>query len=224
MKSLFKKLTPVLLFGIISTSAVAGIKVDRTRLIYNESDNGVVLNVTSLGKQDILIQSWITEVDGKRETQQLMVVPPVQQLAAGQSRAVRVLNKGSNLPHDRESVFWLHVQEIPKKDGNQTNTLKLAIRNSLKVFWRPAEIAKEASSYSTLLNKVKTNRVGNTLIIENPTPFYLTVNKVAGGNNKVQLVNKMIPPFGKMNVNITLPTVTHLVFIDDFGGFPEKKL
>ncbi|WP_274242167.1 MULTISPECIES: fimbrial biogenesis chaperone [unclassified Enterobacter] len=219
-----KSVITIILLCLLGSAAEAGIKVDRTRLIYNEGDNGVVLNVTSLEKQDMLIQSWVTEVDGKRESQQMLVVPPVQQLAAGQSRAVRVINKGKSLPRDRESVFWLHVQEIPKKDNKQTNTLKLAVRNSLKVFWRPAAIAKEATNYSALLSKVETSRSGNTLTIENPTPFYLTLNKVVGGSNKVQLVNNMISPFGKVNINLTLPTVTKLVFIDDFGGFPEKQL
>lgn len=224
MKKIFTKIVPALFLSLITTTALAGIKVDRTRLIYNEGDNGVVLNVTSLEKQEMLIQSWVTEVDGKRETSQLMVVPPVQQLAAGQTRAVRVLHKGASLPRDRESVFWLHVQEIPKKDASQSNTLKLAVRNSLKVFWRPASIAKEATNYAAILNKVITHRAGNVLTIENPTPFNLTVNKVKGSNNKTQLVNKMIPPFGKMDVSLTVSIATGLVFIDDFGGFPEKKM
>ena len=224
MTTVFNRFIPVLFLSLISATASAGIKIDRTRLIYNEGDNGVVLNVTSLEKQEMLIQSWLTEADGKRETQELMLVPPVQQLAPGQTRAVRVLRKGGALPRDRESVFWLHVQEIPKKDASRTNTLKLAVRNSIKVFWRPAAIAKEASNYAARLNKVTTRRAGNTLTIENPTPFNLTLNKVVGGNNHVQLVNKMVPPFGKMDVNLTLSAVSHLVFIDDFGGFPEKKL
>ncbi|EBY6849599.1 molecular chaperone [Salmonella enterica subsp. enterica] len=224
MKTLFRKCIPFLMLSLVSTAAIAGIKIDRTRLIYNEGDNGVVLNVTSLEKQDMLIQSWLTEVDGKKETQQLMVVPPVQQLAAGQTRAVRVLHKTSNLPRDRESVFWLHVQEIPKKDNNQTNTLKLAVKNSLKVFWRPAKVAKEFTNYNALLKKVKTYRTGNTLTIENPTSFYLTVNKIKGGNSKFQIVNKMIPPFGKMDITTTISSIEYIVFIDDFGGFPEKKI
>lgn len=213
-----------MVFGLMSYGSIASIKVDRTRLIYNEGSNGVVLNVTSMDSTDMLIQSWLTESNGNQETKTMIVVPPIQQLTAGQTRAVRVLNKGGNLPKDRESVFWLHVQEIPQKDKSQTNTLKLAVRNSLKVFWRPASIANEAANYSKILSKVKWIRSDSKLMIENMTPFYLTLNKIVGSNNQIQLVNRMIPPFGKLDLTLSISEASRLVFIDDFGGFPEIAL
>ncbi len=58
---------------------------------------------------------------------------------------MHVFYTGEPLPQDKESVFWLNVQEsLPKPDANKAgvNRLQLNSRSRIKLFFRPAQDIK----------------------------------------------------------------------------------
>ncbi|WP_163540299.1 fimbrial biogenesis chaperone, partial [Klebsiella pneumoniae] len=55
---------------------------------------------------------------------------------------LRIKKLPSSLPADRESVFFLNVLDIPPRPENlqNQNTVQLAIKSRIKLFYRPAAL------------------------------------------------------------------------------------
>lgn len=56
-------------------------------------------------------------------------------LAGNKDRYLRFVYSGSGLPTNRETVYWINVQEIPPS-AKQENVLQIAIRTRVKLFYR----------------------------------------------------------------------------------------
>lgn len=71
-----------------------------------------------------------------RSRHSLMVSPKQKQI-------IRIIKTDTNLPKERESLFWLNVQEIPPKpeakDGDGS-MLAIAMNNRVKLIYRPTAI------------------------------------------------------------------------------------
>ena len=68
-------------------------------------------------------------------------------------------------------------------------------------------------------------KLDKQLLIENPTPFYVTIKSASSKNNPNILI-PMIAPFSKQKVNLVdskINTINYIL-IDDFGGeFKDNK-
>ncbi|TOL40502.1 molecular chaperone, partial [Vibrio parahaemolyticus] len=67
--------------------------------------------------------------------------PPVQRVEPEKSSQVRIeaLPEISQLPQDRESVYYFNLREIPPK-SDKPNVLQLALQSKIKLFYRPKSI------------------------------------------------------------------------------------
>lgn len=68
-----------------------------------------------------------------------MTTPPLSVLEGKKQQILRVLYQGQGLPDDRESLFWLNVQEVPQK-AKSANSLQIAMRQRIKIFYRPDKL------------------------------------------------------------------------------------
>lgn len=57
----------------------------------------------------------------------MQAIPPILKLAGNKDAILRFVYSGSGLPTDRETVYWINVQEIPPS-AKQENVLQIAIR------------------------------------------------------------------------------------------------
>src|SRR5690606_20062113 len=57
-------------------------------------------------------------------------------LAPGEEALVRTIYAGQGLPGDRESLFWINIQEIPPR-SEAANALQVAIRTRIQLLYRP---------------------------------------------------------------------------------------
>lgn len=66
-----------------------------------------------------------------------VATPPVFALNGHKENEIRVMYTSGQLPADRESLFWVTVANIPQADSQQQNTLQIAVRSRMKLFYRP---------------------------------------------------------------------------------------
>jgi P pilus assembly chaperone PapD len=125
---------------LLAAPAQAGIVLNTTRVIYQAKDREVSFVVHNSGAADILAQSWL-EAEGSANADNLpfVVTPPLARMAGNARQMIRVIYAGEGLPEDRESVLWLNVQEIPQ--SAKDNQLQIAIRQRIKLFYRPASLS-----------------------------------------------------------------------------------
>ncbi|WP_409519275.1 molecular chaperone, partial [Pseudescherichia sp.] len=115
MKAIYSGLLTVLLAAGVCSTVQAALTVDRSRLVMNEEDRSISINVNNRNTQDpYLAQGWMEDEKEQKLTGPLMVLPPVQRVEAGGKTLVRLQTTPdiAKLPKDRESVFYFNLREI----------------------------------------------------------------------------------------------------------------
>ncbi|MBU9843752.1 fimbria/pilus periplasmic chaperone [Rahnella sp. FRB 231] len=186
----------------VSSAARAGVVIGGTRVVYGENksgkQSGVSLSLRNNSDYPWLIKSlvisggvWPGTVKSN-EKSPFIITPPLFVLKGGRESAVRIINLQDNLPKDRESLFTLTIASIPsgKISGN---SVQIAVRSQLKLLYRPASLkgnVKEA------YKKLRWKRTAKRLIIENPTPYYVTLFDVQINGHPIRNAG-MVAPFSK---------------------------
>jgi P pilus assembly chaperone PapD len=216
-----------LLSVVVAQQAQAAIALDRTRVVFDGSQNSVSLNVSNQNKQlPYLAQGWIEDEGGNKIQSPLTVLPPVQRIEPGKPSQVKIqaLPGARLLPQDRETVYYFNLREIPPK-SNKPNTLQIALQTRIKLFYRPAAIAM-AKNVPPPQQQVTLSRQGDKYQVSNPTPYYVTIVDVAGkkdGPGVKGFEPLMVPPKGKLMMNISAASVGNspvLTYVNDYGGRP----
>lgn len=214
---------------ISSQASYAAIALDRTRVVYNESDKSISLNISNENKQlPYLVQAWIEDENGKKINSPITVVPPLQRIEAQAKSQVRLLSLPaiSALPKDRETVFYFNLREIPPR-SDKPNTLQIALQTKVKLFFRPKSIVvNELDRASPWQEKLVMEREGNKYLLKNPTPYYITIVSATTGAKKEvdEFTPLMIAPFSSDYINapaLKLGDSPILTYINDYGGHPQ---
>lgn len=227
-----KKFTLFLLGALASQTAFASVVINQTRVIYPGDMKFVSVQLVNESDKTHLVQSWLDEGDPSAAPEKIKVpfsiTPPVVKMDAhsGQTLKITGINTAS-LPADRESVFWLNVLDVPPKpEGSADNYLQVAIRNRIKVFYRPASLQELDSS---VIEKVSISTSGSHACLKNNSPYFLTIPQVVawqGGQLKQERTDNLlsdtvfIPPFGCALVpdKIRSGTQYRLTWLDDYGA------
>lgn len=224
LKSYLLKTVTLIIFAN-TFSANAALTVDRSRLVFNEKDKSVSINVSNRNMQDpYLAQGWMEDEKETKLTGPLLVLPPVQRVEAGSKTLVRIqaLPDISKLPKDRESVFWFNLREIPPK-STKPNVLMLAMQTRLKVFWRPDSLKVDPMADTVPGTESLTlTKQGGSLVVTNPTPYHFSFVELRSsltGKGVEGFEPAMVAPKSSLSLEHTISTTTPvLMFVNDYGS------
>jgi len=216
----------------ISMNASASVVINETRVIYPASAKFVSVQLVNDSEQTHLVQSWIDEGDASAAPEKVKVpfslLPPVVKMSghAGQALKISAMNTHS-LPKDRESVFWLNVLDVPPvPEGSGDSYLQVAIRNRIKLLYRPDQLSDLDSSVA---EKITVSTSGGHTCLKNNSPYYMTIPQVVtwqGGELKQSRKDNLlaetafIPPFGCALVSSKIQSggQYRLTWLDDYGA------
>lgn len=223
----------LILVGLWPIVASAGISLDATRLIMAADDQGKGVRIGVMSGMDsltpYLVKTKITQdVEGTQTEVPFLVTPPIFRLDPGRSQQLLVIPKRIELASDRESVFYLSVSALPSTSevehisNNQTRgQLIVATGTIIKLFYRPAGLPISQREAMSQLQFTHTN---STLMVKNPTPFYITLTSLSIGGVSLpvgQLQGRsMLAPFTQeifTNVSPRQGVITWTA-INDYGG------
>ncbi|MEI7153030.1 molecular chaperone [Pectobacterium carotovorum] len=212
-------------------SAYSALSLDRTRVIFNdEEQSATVMLMNQNAENPFLAQSWLTDDQHNKVTTPLMVLPPLQRIEAKGYSLIRLVKTEqiSQLPTDRESLFYLNVREIPPKT-DKPNVLQIAIQSEIKVFFRPRGV--KPAKDEIWQEKLIVRKTGNTFQVENPTPYYITVSGILKQPKTTRttptslLKGKafMVAPRSTLSVEVNDGAVErfYLYYVNDYGGHLE---
>ncbi|WP_434721016.1 fimbria/pilus periplasmic chaperone [Providencia sp. Je.9.19] len=206
-------------FSIVSFPVEAGgVALGATRVIYPLDSKQTSLALTNSDEKNrFLIQSWI-ENDKNEKTTDLIITPPLFVSNANSENTLRIIRNEGNLPKDRESLYWLNTKAIPSVDRNDIkdkNVLQIAILSRIKIFIRPANLPTSSGDAAGTLSF---SRKGKDLIINNPSPYYVTLINLKLGTQPLN--NIMVAPMSKTPITTTSMNSNSVSYqtIDDYGG------
>ena len=231
MKLTLLKSLCLMLVGTAFTTHAA-VNLDRTRIVFPESDKASSLKIENQSKAlPYLALSWIEDEKGRKEDRHFMALPPIQRIEAGSASQVRIVKQAatSQLPKDRESLFYFNLREVPPKStsaSDERSVMQVAMQSRIKLFWRPKAITKKPGEQAEMRMEVSATAKG--LTIHNPTPYYITLAWLSK-NARTMLPgfdSLMISPFATSTLTLseTEGTGYSIGYIDDYGALRKVNL
>jgi len=210
---------------VASQSAFAagsgGIVLGATRVVYDAKNKEASLTINNKNAdQYFLVQSWIDDANGNKKVP-FAITPPLFRLNAEKENMMRIMKTTGDLPGDRESVFYVNVKAIPPvpENADAQNTLQLAIKTRIKLFYRPTGLHGNASEAGSHL---QWSHQGKDLVVKNPTAYSVSFNEINVSGKPVKDINMVLP---KSETHYEMPAGAgnnvSFTFINDFGGVSE---
>lgn len=175
-------LMALLLGGIVMaghlSSAHAALSMDATRYIFPGDKDSVAVTVTNESQKTFGGQAWVDNIVEK-DTRPTFVVTPSFFKLKGQGKQVLRIIQATDLPQDKESVYWLNMQDIPP--AMEGSGLAVALRTRVKLFYRPAGLLKGRKGAEAGMH-VEAGPGAGTLV--NSTPYVFVISAVSDAKGK----------------------------------------
>jgi len=221
MKMLVKSILASALL-VTAIPSFAGLTVGATRVIFTGDMKEASLPIMNGEDSSVyLIRSWVSS-DNAGEKVPFMTTPPLFRIEPGQNNTVRINQTSSNLPQDKESVFWINTLAIPPEAKVKSeNSLQFSLNTRIKLFYRPVAINKP-DEVKHAYEKVTFNHAGNSLVAKNPTPYFINISRISINGHDVK-EGYMVAPGSTVNIkeSASSGTITWQS-INDYGGLTEK--
>lgn len=222
--------------GIHSSQADGGLSISQTRIIFDAKAKNTKVSLINQSDRVYLVNSRVLKTAdasvNTSETMPFILTPPLFRLEKeGRNTVLISKNNTSNLPTDRESVFYLSFLAIPstnKINENESDTVEgltstqisFGIRTTIKLFYRPSKLSVPVEVAPQKLTFTQEN---NQLEVTNPTPYYMTLAYLTldGKPVNVREQGSMVAPFSSTHYHIPkLPLVKNIQWsvVNDFGG------
>lgn len=214
----------------VSSQAMAAFVLNGTRFIYEEGKKNTSFEVLNKSEDTYGGQVWVDNTNQGNDTAYLIPVPPFFKVTAKGKQIVRIMRTDSALPADRESLFWLNVQEIPPKYKGETEggILAVAINTRVKLIYRPKSLINGRENAEKGMQIVR--RDGETWL-SNPTPYYFAVTSVKVNGNSVSLsepvMDRLAQVAPKTDIslgNVALNGAVSVEAVNDWGGTADYPL
>ncbi len=215
---------------LASMPAGAGVVMNATRYVYQAGEREIAVKLTNKGTLPVLAQAWIDDGDARSTPEHVDVpfnlTPPISRVESGKSQTLRISFTEGTVPDDRESQFWLNVLEVPPKaeSTGDANTIQLAFRYRLKLFYRPKGLKGSAAAAAENLSW-GLSRDG-ILSVTNHSDYHVSLNelRLVSGSETMEAEPLSIAPHASLSPPLPKPLKAARVdvryqSINDYGGF-----
>lgn len=234
-KCLFAFSSFFLLF-IMLQSAVAGVVADRSRIIFTASQREQGLSLMNTNEYPVVMQLWVDEGDVNSgpdiANAPILPHPGLLRFSPKEHKHISLVNISKHALEKQEQVYWLNLYEVPPSpstniDRKKGQLLIVTMRTQMKVFIRPEKLAIEPHE---IAKYQKFSFEGDSINIENDTPYFVTYKNISININGVEssIYNGMISPYsvektlikdvGSLNKHLA---IINAEYIDDDGSFKK---
>lgn len=222
MNNMWKNLLCGTVSLFICSQAMAAFTLNSTRYIYNQGQKNTTIEVTNNADKTYGGQVWIENVNKKDSKVYMVGQPPFFKISSKGKQLIRIMNVDTSLPEDRESLFWINVQEVPPKPAStEGNVLAIAMNTKVKLFYRPKTIEAGRDGAEKKLQLIQKD---GSSWLKNPTPYYFAVLDLKIDGKSVNLPDSVrkdlaqLAPFEEVKLNKLVSGAPSVNAINDWGG------
>ncbi|HFI5337026.1 TPA: molecular chaperone [Serratia liquefaciens] len=199
-----------LLPAVPAAQAAGGLNINATRVVVTQAEGGTRLITGNSSDIPYLMNIRFSATPDGKGSAPFLASPPVYRLEAGGSNVVKIMAGDTRmLPRDRESVFYLSANGIPRsnpltRDGSGFvgGGLSYAVGNQIKLFYRPTGLPGTAKA---AISGLKLNRVAEGVRVSNPSAYHVTLASLRLGGQSVTFnatQPAMLAPFGSATYRV----------------------
>lgn len=226
MKAKFKLyLFSGVLCSLLSQNTLAALELDSTRYVYAGDNTVLSVTVKNTEDQDYGGQVWVENIAEQDTRPAFIATPSFFKIKKHDGRQVfRLIKASDQMLQDKESIYWLNLQEIPPKING--NGISLALRTRVKLIYRPmALVAGRAHAEENM----SIEHFSGKQFLVNSTPYIFAISSIYDVNNKQVKLSAaeqdkltMFMPGDK--VDVTGFVVKSVMALDDFGNIKSYVL
>lgn len=198
--------------------ASASLAADQTRYIFHGDKDALTITVKNNDeKRTFGGQAWVDNITEKDTRPTFVVTPSFFKVKPNGQQTLRVIMASDHLPQDKESVYWLNLQDIPP--ALEGSGLAIALRTKMKLFYRPAGLMAGRKGAEEGIS-LQSRPDGQTVLV-NTTPYIYAIGGLLDANGKTINVNNdaaqkllMFMPGDEVNVKGQVAKVSSL---NDYG-------
>lgn len=175
-----KALGFTLMLAMTAQSALASLTTDQTRYIFRGDKDSLSITVMNNDKERTFGgQAWVDNIVEKDTRPTFVATPSFFKVKPKGQQSLRIIMASDHLPKDRESVYWLNLQDIPP--ALKGSGIAIALRTKLKLFYRPKALLEGRKGAEEGINLE--HRDGKTVLV-NTTPYIYAIGSLqdAAGN------------------------------------------
>lgn len=191
------------LFMLLSPAVSASVVMLNTRVIYPADSPSQTIQLTNKDNIPYVMQMW-SDINNPASTPEnadgpFVVVPVLFRIEPQTGQSVRLIFTGKDLPHDRESLFYLNSVQIPPKNmaSQAENQMLVVLRNRIKIFYRPKTIAGSSDTVAQQLRFSLNQQASQwVMTVHNDSGYYASIIKAVAviGNKNVPFKANMVAP------------------------------
>ncbi|ENW8698173.1 TPA: fimbria/pilus periplasmic chaperone [Escherichia coli] len=203
---------------MLSQSAQGSLSADQTRYIFRGDKEALTITVTNNDKERTFGgQSWVDNVVEKDTRPTFVATPSFFKVKPQGQQTLRIIMASDHLPKNKESVYWLNLQDIPP--ALQGSGIAVALRSKLKLFYRPKALleGRKGAEEGISLQRLPDGR--NLLV--NTTPYIYAIGSLLDTNGKKVVVDNdttqkllMFMPGDEVQIR---GNVVKVASLDDYG-------
>ncbi|MHA6574119.1 fimbrial biogenesis chaperone [Pseudomonas yamanorum] len=205
------------------SAANAAVTVGATRLIYDGASNEANLTVSNRDDTSpYLVQSWVSHFGSGNEesVDNFIVTPPLFRLDADKENILRIIfTGGPEVPQDRESLFLMNVKAIPAMSDDQKgkNVLQIALKTTIKLFYRPAGLKGSLKDAVALVNW---KAQAGALAFNNASKLHVVVSELKLNGLPITQAPDVLRPgeARELPIQAKAGDEVQLSYIDDYGS------
>ncbi|WP_407905275.1 F4 (K88) fimbrial chaperone FaeE [Escherichia coli] len=176
-----KVLGMTLALMMASQSAMASLAADQTRYIFRGDKDALTITVTNNDKTHTFGgQAWVDNIVEKDTRPTFVVTPSFFKVKPNGQQTLRIIMASDHLPKDKESVYWLNLQDIPP--ALEGSGLAIALRTKLKLFYRPKALLEGRKGAEEGIS-LQSRPDGRTMLV-NTTPYIYAIGGLLDANGK----------------------------------------
>ncbi len=166
---------------MVSQSAQASLSTDQTRYIFRGDSDALTITVTNNDKARTFGgQAWVDNVVEKDTRPTFVVTPSFFKVKPLGQQTLRIIMASDHLPKDKESVYWLNLQDIPP--ALKGSGIAIALRTKLKLFYRPKALLEGRKGAEAGIS-LQSRPDGRTMLV-NTTPYIYAIGSLQDEKGK----------------------------------------
>ncbi|WP_282598253.1 fimbria/pilus periplasmic chaperone [Chromobacterium violaceum] len=191
------------------------LSMDAMRYVFTGDKEAISVTVSNDADKTFGGQAWVDNIV-EQDTRPTFVGTPSFFKVPPKGKQVMRIIKATDLPQDKESVYWLNLQDIPP--AQEGSGLAVAMRTRVKLFYRPAGLIKSRKNAE---QQIALRQGPDGLLMKNVTPYIFAIGGVMDANGKALVLPDVEAAKLLMFMpgdEVTVPAGTAQVnAVDDYG-------
>lgn len=202
--------------------AIASLATDQTRYIFRGDKDALTITVTNNDKTHTFGgQAWVDNIVEKDTRPTFVVTPSFFKVKPNGQQTLRVIMASDHLPKDKESVYWLNLQDIPP--ALEGSGIAVALRTKLKLFYRPKSLINGREGAEEGIS-LQIRPDGRTMLV-NTTPYIYAIGSLLDAKgNRISVDNETAQKLLMFMPGDEVQVKENVVKVDSLNDYGELQV